>query len=68
MGVRPEGKSIGRKNPNESYCKDNCQWETDKEQGFNKRSTKVVDVEGETLVLEDAIKLIRKRARFLFQR
>jgi hypothetical protein len=41
MGLRPEGTTLDRRNPNGNYTKDNCRWATPTEQGQNKRRTKV---------------------------
>lgn len=37
MGECPEGMSIERIDVNGNYCKDNCKWETDSNQSFNRR-------------------------------
>lgn len=37
MGERPEGKTLDRINPFESYSKENCRWATHKEQMNNQR-------------------------------
>ena len=37
MGIRPEGKTLDRKNNNGNYCKSNCKWSTPKEQANNRR-------------------------------
>jgi hypothetical protein len=36
MGVRPEGKTLNRKDNDGDYTKDNCNWATDEEQYSNK--------------------------------
>jgi hypothetical protein len=41
MGERPEGKTLGRKNNNGPYCKDNCEWQTAQEQALNRSTTPV---------------------------
>lgn len=43
MGNRPSKQhSIDRIDPNGNYCKDNCQWANDVEQGLNKRKTTAI--------------------------
>ena len=37
MGACPDGMSIERINVNGNYCKENCKWETDSRQNFNRR-------------------------------
>ena len=37
MGVRPEGKTLDRKNNNGNYCRRNCRWATWEEQNNNRR-------------------------------
>jgi hypothetical protein len=37
MGERPAGKTIGRRDNNGQYCKDNCRWETPMQQSANSR-------------------------------
>lgn len=47
MGEPPtEQHSIDRMDANGSYCPENCRWATDAEQGWNKRSTRFVDIGG----------------------
>lgn len=47
MGVPPTDQhSIDRMNVNGDYCPENCRWATDAEQGWNKRSTRFVDIGG----------------------
>ena len=36
MGVRPENKTLDRKNVNGHYCKRNCRWATWQQQNLNK--------------------------------
>ena len=37
MGERPLGTTLDRKNNDQPYCKDNCQWSTDEIQQANRR-------------------------------
>lgn len=50
MGKRPSNKhSIERKDNNGNYCKENCSWVTRVEQCNNRRSNRLVTVNGETM-------------------
>lgn len=40
MGARPEGKTLGRRDNEKGYSKDNCCWETREEQNSNQRMRK----------------------------
>jgi hypothetical protein len=53
MGVRPDGMSIDRIDPNKGYAKDNCRWATPKQQARNKRSTKKYEWNGGLYALGD---------------
>lgn len=51
MGVRPEGMTLDRINPNGDYEKENCKWSTDIEQANNKTNNTIFSLEGKTLTL-----------------
>ncbi len=48
MGDRPEGKSLDRIKNNLGYYKSNCQWSTPKEQCNNRRSNRLLMLNGKT--------------------
>lgn len=46
MGIRKDGLSLDRINPNGQYCPENCRWATSKEQGNNTTSNYILEYEG----------------------
>lgn len=48
MGIRPDGKSLDRKNGYGPYSPDNCRWATQSEQQNNRCSNRPVTWRGET--------------------
>jgi len=48
MGERPEHTSLDRINENGNYCKSNCRWATNIQQGEHKRSNVYVTYKGKT--------------------
>lgn len=59
MGRRPDGMTLERNDNNGNYCKENCRWATRFDQSRNTSVNVWVDVCGERMVFEDAIRLIR---------
>lgn len=49
MGDRPEGKSLDRINNDGNYSPENCKWSTYIEQNNNRRTTKIIEFNGESL-------------------
>jgi len=47
MGVRPKDKSLGRIDNDKDYHKDNCRWETQKQQQNNRRNNTRISYKGE---------------------
>jgi hypothetical protein len=51
MGPRPVGMTLGRINPRGDYRPSNCRWESWKEQGSNRRNSRKIRFQGETLTV-----------------
>ena len=56
MGPKPPGKTLDRIDNNAGYSKENCEWRTVAEQCRNKRGNVWVTVNGERMILVDALK------------
>jgi hypothetical protein len=56
MGARPApGYSVDRIDVNGDYTPENCRWATRTTQGRNKRFNRVVEVDGESMTLAEAV-------------
>ena len=53
MGIRPEGMSLDRIDPDLGYSPDNCRWATSSEQQKNRRDTRLVQLHGSTITLAE---------------
>lgn len=53
MGDRPEGHTVERKDNEQGYSKDNCVWADAKTQARNRRSTKLIEFNGQRKILKD---------------
>lgn len=53
MGLRPEGKTLNRKNNNGNYTPINCTWSSQTEQSRNTRTNKLVSYRGSTYCLSE---------------
>ena len=49
MGIAPEGLSLERRDNSLGYSKENCYWASYKQQNRNRRSVKLLEVDGEML-------------------
>ena len=68
MGVRPEGKTIGRKDNERGYFPDNCCWEDCFEQARNKRNNHFIELDGKRLTLAEWSRIIGCSPRCISQR
>ncbi len=66
MGERPDGYSLERKDTNGDYTPDNCRWIPRGDQNRNTRRNRVVEINGETMLLCDAIARLRREAMPLY--
>lgn len=46
MGLRPDGKTLDRKDPDKDYRPSNCKWASPKRQSNNRRNTVKINIEG----------------------
>lgn len=53
MGEKPKGMTLERRDPTQSYSKDNCRWALPLEQARNKTTTRWLEHEGERLCLSE---------------
>ena len=51
MGERPQGKTIDRIDNNGNYCPENCKWSDAKTQNRNRKCSRMIEYNGETLNL-----------------
>lgn len=58
MGEKPAGTSLDRKDVNKGYTKANCRWATPIEQGRNKRSNRLMTLNGVTKTMQEWCELL----------
>jgi len=68
MGERPKGKTLDRKDVNGNYEPSNCQWATNKEQGNNKRTNRLIEYNGEIQTITRLAEKYKVRRSNLYYR
>jgi hypothetical protein len=53
MGLRPEGRTLDRIDPNKGYYPENCRWATPKQQSRNRTNNNVITINGESRCLRE---------------
>lgn len=68
MGERPEGMTLDRIDNSGSYSPDNCRWATPTEQQANRKRTKFLTYNGETLPMSEWARRVGMRNKNLYMR
>jgi hypothetical protein len=58
LGEMPIGKSLDRINGNLGYSKDNCRWATPREQGQNRKTSRLITFRGETKCIAEWARIV----------
>lgn len=68
MGERLAGTTLERIDNNGSYCRENCCWIERRKQDYNKRTSKMVNINGETMCLAQACQKFDANYNKVYQR
>ena len=68
MGKRPPNYTLDRKDVNGNYESNNCRWATDRQQYFNKTTTRYITERGVTLPVTKWAEIMGVKPRLLFCR
>lgn len=65
MGPKPNWATLGRIDNDGDYCPTNCRWETQKQQASNRRTSRFVEVNGQRMTFQEAIRQTKSSDYFL---
>ena len=68
MGVRPEGKSLDRKDNDKGYSKENCKWATPREQQRNRRNSNFITLNDKKLSIYEVAKKLKSNTKTIEKR
>lgn len=68
MGIRPEGTTLDRIDPDGHYVLSNCRWATNDQQANNKRSSRVLLIGGLPLTIAEWADLVGTPYHTIWQR
>ena len=68
MGVRPDGRQLGRIDNEGGYSPDNCRWETPRQNSNNKRNNRLLTYDGLTLTVSQWSETLNISSGTLFRR
>ena len=68
MGDRPKGKTLERIDNDKGYFKENCRWATPKEQARNRRTSRLIDHNGQRKTLAEWCEIYKTDGRLIHAR
>jgi hypothetical protein len=58
MGPKPDGMSLDRVDNDGDYCRENCRWASAKENSRNRRSSRLINIDGVVKPLAEWVELV----------